>query len=143
MKNWSWKGGLIFAFARQLLPAQEIDLKYVIHYAERLGSQILRPLYRVIEFTSKNIRMPLAICLITLLAALMVGFAFYNIPAFTILGKLFPIGWVRFAFFIYAELNLFGLGCVAFGRFNNKHLVNLWKSGRLIAVMPGDYEIRR
>ena len=140
MKNWSWKEGLIFAFARRLLPAREADLSYVISSGERLGSQILKPLYHLIEFVSKNIRMPLAICLFTLLAALTVGFAFYNIPAFTIFGKLFPARFVRFVFFIYGELNLFAMGCVAFGRFNNKHLVNLWKNGQLIAVMPGDCE---
>jgi|GEM_PF-3594742 hypothetical protein len=142
MRNWSWKEGLIFVFARKLLPAEEIDLSYGMSFGERLGSQILKPIYYIIEFVSKNIRMPLAICLFTLLAALIIGFTFYNIPAFVIFAKLFPIELVRFVFFIYGELNLFAIGCTAFGRFNNKQLIDLWKNGRLIAVMPGDYKVR-
>lgn len=111
--------------------------------SEKLGLQILKPLYRLIEFISKNIKIPLAICLCTLLAILIIGFVFYSIPVFVIFGKLFPVWLVRFLFFIYVELNLFAMGCMAFGRFNNKALVDLWKNGRLIAVLPGDYEVRK
>lgn len=142
MKGWSWKEGFVFAFARKLLFAEDVNLTYQMSFGEKLGSQILNPLYRTIEFISKNIRMPLAICFFTLLAALIIGFAFYSIPAFVIFGKLFPVWLVRFLFFFYVELNLLAMGCVSFGRFNNKELVNLWKNDRLIAVMPGDYEIR-
>jgi hypothetical protein len=107
VKKWSWKEGLIFAFAKRLLSTKETDLSYALSFAERLGSQILKPLYSLIEFASKNIRMPLAICLFTLLAALMIGFAFYNIPVFTLFGKVFPTRFIRLIFFLYLDFATF------------------------------------
>jgi hypothetical protein len=134
---------LVFAFAKKLLTKEDNELAYEMSLGEKLGSKILTPLYRVIEFISKNVRIPIAICLFTMLAGLILGFAFYSIPAFVIFGKLFPVWLVRFFLFLYVELNLFAMGCISFGRFNNKILVDLWKSGRLVAVLPGDYEVRK
>jgi hypothetical protein len=142
MSSWSWKEGFIFAFAEKLLLVENFDKTHEISFGEKLGSQILKPLYRLIKFVSQNIRLPLAICLFTLLAAIILGLVFYNIPFFVVFGKVFP-GWlIRFCLFFYVELNLFAIGCRAFARFNNKDLVTLWKNGQLIAVMPGDYEVR-
>lgn len=141
MIRWSWKEGLVFAFAKKFLPVEGTEaLK--MNLSEKLGSQLLKPLYRMIEFISKNIRIPLAICLFTLLATLIIGFIFYNIPILFIIGELFPLGLVRFLFFIYVELNLFAMGCMAFGRFNNKALVEHWKRGQLNAVLLGDHEVK-
>ncbi len=143
MNSWSWKEGFFFVFAGKLISAEGIDKAYEISFGEKLGTQILKPLYRMIEFISKNIRLPLAISLFTMLTALILSLVFYNIPALVIFGKLFP-GWlVRFVLFFYVELNLFAIGCRAFGRFNNKLLVGLWKNGQLVAVMPGDCELRK
>lgn len=143
MNRWSWKDGFIFAFAGKLLSVKGTENAYEISFIEKLGSQILKPLYRIIELISKNIRLPLAICLFTIISALILGLVFYSIPVFVFFGKLFPAWLVRFFLFFYFELNLFAIGCRAFGRFNNKVLVGLWKNGQLVAVMPGDYEIRR
>ncbi|MFA6915039.1 MAG: hypothetical protein WC222_01455 [Parachlamydiales bacterium] len=143
MNSLSWREGIVFAFAGKLLSAEGYDNAYEKSFVEKFGSQILSPLHRIIELVSKNIKLPLAICLFTILAALIIGLAFYSIPVFVIFGKLFP-GWLlRFFLFFYVELNLFAIGCRALGRFNNKTLIDLWKNGRLVAVMPGDYEIRK
>ncbi len=142
MRSWSWREGLAFAFASKLLSAEKSHQPYEMSVGEKWGTRLLQPLYRVIEFVSKNVKMPLAICFFTLLAALLIGFAFYTIPAFVIFGRLFPVWLIRALFFVYVEINLLAMGCVAFGRFNNKELVSLWKNGCLVAVMPGDYELR-
>jgi hypothetical protein len=92
---------------------------------------------------SKHIRQPLAICLFTILATLFAALVFYNIPLFVILGKFFPSKMVRCLFFLYVELNFFAMGCRAFGRFNNKALIELWKKGRLLAIFPGDWKARK
>lgn len=143
MNNWSWKEGVVFAFAGKLLSAEDVNNTYEVSFVEKLGSQILKPLYKIIELISKNIGFPLAICLFTILAALILVLVFYNIPVFIIFGKIFPTYVLRFFLFFYVELNLFAIGCRAFGRFNNKALVDLWKKGRLLAVMPGEYEIKK
>lgn len=140
MNNWSWKEGVRFALAGELLSEEGIASVYKMSATERLGSQILKPLYRMIDFASKHIRQPFAICLFTILASLFAALVFYNIPAFIILGKLFPSKIVRCLLFLYVELNFFAMGCRAFGRFNNKTLVELWKRGRLVAVFPGDWK---
>lgn len=139
MSNWSWKEGLRFAFAKEFL-LEEGTPTYKMNIQERIGTQLLRPLYRILELVSKNIRQPLAICFFTFLAALTAIIIFYNIPALVILGKLIPFNLVRFLLFLCVELNLFAIGCRAFGRFNNVTLVNLWKKGQLQAVFPGDWE---
>jgi|JI9StandDraft_2_1071091.scaffolds.fasta_scaffold45158_3 hypothetical protein len=139
MTRWSWKEGFTFALAAKLLPAHGVDVTYKKTFAEKVGSQILRPLHRAIGFVSRNIKKPVAICLFTMVAALIIGVVFYRIPAFIILGRLFPTQLVRALFFLYAELNLLAMGMQAFGRFNNEGLIAIWKSKRLIAFMPGDY----
>ena len=138
MSGWSWKEGLQFALATELLTEEGVASSYKLNVAEKFGSLILKPLYRAIALVSKHIRKPLAICLCTTLAALIAALVFYNIPAFVILGKLFPSKAVRFLLFLYVELNFFAMGCCAYGRFNNKVLVELWKMGRLVAVFPGN-----
>ncbi len=143
MNSWSWKEAIAFAFAGKLLSVTGAENAYEMSFCERLGSQTLKPLYRIMELISKNIKLPLAICLFTILAAFILGFVFYSIPAFIFFGNVFPIWLIRLAFFFYVELNLLAMGCRAFGRFNNKNLIDLWKNGQLIALMPGDYEIRK
>ena len=142
MSSWSWKEGVRFALAEELLSEAGIASTYKLSVAEKFGSHLLRPLYQMIALVSKHIRQPLAICLFTILAALFMTLVFYNIPAFVILGKLFPGKTVRFLLFFYVELNFFALGCRAFGRFNNKALVELWMKGQLVAVFPGDWKPR-
>ncbi len=139
MDKWSWREGFFFAFAGKLLSEKDEAVSYEMSVSEKFGSQVLKPLYRIIEFVSKSIKQPLAICLFTVLAALIAALVFYNIPAIIILGKLIPVQLIRALLFIYMEVNIFAMGCRAFGRFNNKGLVALWKQGHLVAVFPGDY----
>lgn len=143
MHSWSWKEAIAFAFAGKFLSVTGVKNAYEMSFGEKLGSQILKPLYRMMELISKNIKLPLAICLFTILAACILGFVFYSIPAFFFFGKVFPTWLIRLSLFFYVELNLLAMGCRAFGRFNNRILVDLWKNGQLIALLPGDYEIRR
>ena len=143
MSNWSWKKGFRFAFAGEFLFDEGMASTYKMNLGEKFGMQFLRPLYKTIDLVSKNIKEPLAICLFTILSALIATLVFYNIPAFVILGKLFPSKFVRFLLFLYCELNLFAMGCCAFSRFNNEVLVNLWKAGRLVAVFPGDWKAKK
>lgn len=143
MNNWSWKEGFKFAFAEVFLLDGGTTSAYKMNLGEKFGTKLLTPLYRMIDLVSKNIREPLAICLFTILAALIAALVFYNIPAFVILGKIFPSKLVRFLLFFYCELNLFGMGCRAFSRFNNKVLVDFWKKGRLEAVFPGDWKVKK
>jgi hypothetical protein len=138
MRNWSWKEGFRFALATELFSEEGIDSPYKMSLAERFGSWLLSPLYRMIDLVAKKIQQPLVISLFTILTALFAALVFYNIPAFVILGKLFPSKVVRCLLFLYVELNFFAMGCRTFGRFNNKILVELWKKGRLEALFPGD-----
>ncbi|MFZ4773656.1 MAG: hypothetical protein ACOYK9_06690 [Chlamydiia bacterium] len=138
MNEWALKEGVVFALAEKLISKDGGALPCELVFSERLGYKVLRPLYRVLRFVSKNIRIPLAICLFTMLAALITGIVFYEVPALLILGKLFPAQSIRFLLFMYVELNLLALGGVAFGRFHNKALIRLWKKGLLLPVMPGD-----
>src|SRR5262249_46838942 len=103
-----------------------------------LGSLYLTPLYKFIHWSSHYLRKPLAIILLTLLSSLCAIVVFYNIPAFIILGKIFPSKLLRALLFLYLETTLFSIGCRAFGRFNNKTLIALWKSNQLVPIFPGD-----
>lgn len=143
MSDWSWKEGFRFALAEELISEEDPTSTYKMSAIEKFGSHILSPLFRTIDFISKHIRQPLAICLFTMLAAFFSLLVFYNIPAFVILGKLFPSKVVRCLVFFYVELNFFAMGCRALGRFNNKMLVELWKRGRLVAIFPGDCKTRK
>jgi hypothetical protein len=143
MSHWSWKEGFQFVLGEELISKEELASTYKMNPTEKFGSQLLRPLFRTINLISKHIREPLAICLFTMLAALFSLLVFYNIPAFVILGNLFSFKAVRCLLFLYVELNLFAMGCRAFGRFNNKTLVELWKGGRLVAIFPGDNKARK
>ncbi len=134
--QWSWREGFRFALARELLSKE--GLSYKMSPAEQCGSLFLKPLYKTIAFTSKQIRRPLAIILFTAAVSLLTFVVFYNIPALVILGRIFPSKIVRFVFFLYAEANLLAMGTCAFGRFNNRALIALWKSGKLEALFPGD-----
>jgi hypothetical protein len=141
MHNWSWKEGFRFALAEQFIAKEGYTSTYKMSAVEKFGSQFLGPLYKIITLLSKHIRKPLAICLATMLAALFTALVFYNVPAFVILGKLFPSKIVRYVIFLYIELNIFAMGCRAFGRFNNKALIKLWKKGQLMAILPGDQKL--
>ena len=134
--SWTWREGFRFALAEGFLAPDASS--YTESRAERFGAFWVRPLYFVVGYTSKNIKRPMAIFLFTLLAAFCAILVFYNIPAWTLLGKLFPSQTVRFLLFLYVEINLFSLGCRAVGRFNNKLLIRLWKEGKLIPIFPGD-----
>ena len=134
---WSWKEGFLFAFAGELL-SEKGSLLHQMSPAEKWGSLFLKPLYRLIDGIAKHIRRPTAIILVTLGAALFSAVVFYNIPAFVVLGKIFPSKLLRCVLFLYVETSLFAIGSRAFGRFNNKRLITLWKSGKLIAIFPGD-----
>jgi len=134
--NWTWKEGVRFALAGELL--SEEDALYKKSSAERFGAFFLRPLYKVVDYVSRHIKRPIAILLFTILAAFFAVVIFYKIPALIILGKVFPSKAVRFLFFIYVELIVFGMGCHAIGRFNNRDLIKLWKEGKLSPVFPGD-----
>src|ERR1700710_797489 len=102
--------------------------------AEKWGSFFLKPLYQLIGGIAKHIRRPTAIILVTLGAALFSAVVFYNIPAFLILGKIFPSKWLRCLLFIYVEMSLFAMGSRAFGRFSNAELITMWKNGKLVAT---------
>ena len=141
MHNWSWKEGFRFAFAGELISKEGVASTYKMSPTEKFGSQILKPIYRMIGLLSKHIKKPLTICLFTILAGLFIALVFYNIPVFVILGKLFPSKAVHCLVFLYIELNFFAVGCRAFGRFNNKALIELWKNGQLVAVLPGDRKV--
>jgi len=132
--HWTWKEGFRFALAGELLSEQD----YKKSSAERFGAFFLRPVYKGIDYMSRHIKKPFAILFFTILAALCAIVVFYKIPALIILGKVFPSRLVRFLFFVYIELIVFGMGCRAIGRFNNQDLIKLWKTGKLAAVFPGD-----
>lgn len=143
MSGWSWREGFRFALARELLSDDKLAVTYEMNRAEKFGSRFLKPLNQLINFLSKNIRLPLAIVFFTLMAALFAVIVFYNIPAFEILGRLFPSNLVRGLLFFYVEMNIFAMGCRAFGRFNNSVLVEQWKSGHLVPVFPGDWKTKK
>lgn len=89
--SWSWKEGFRFALAGELLSEAGVAPTYKLNIAEKFGSHILKPAYKMIAVASKHIRQPLAICLFTILAALFIALVFYNIPAFAILGNFSPV----------------------------------------------------
>lgn len=136
--NWAWKEGVRFAFAEKFLSQDDSFLTYDKSLSERFGTFFVKPLYKAIDYVARHISKPLAIFLFTILAAFCAMLVFYNIPAVLILGKIFPSKVIRCLLFIYVEVNLFGMGCRAMGRFNNKALIDLWKEGKLTPIFPGD-----
>jgi hypothetical protein len=140
--TWTWKEGFRFALAEKFLTQDDFFFTYTKNRAERFGTFCVKPLYRTVDYVSKHIQKPMAIFFFTTAAALCAILVFYNIPALTLLGRLFPSKFVRLLLFIYVEINLFSLGCLAVGRFNNKALVELWKEGKVIPIFPGDKQHR-
>lgn len=136
--NWAWKEGVQFAFAEKFLLENDFFLTYDKNFSEQFGIFLVKPLYGLIDYIARHVKKPLAIFVFTIVAALCAMLVFYNIPALLMLGKLFPSKAVRCLLFIYVEANLFGMGCRAMGRFNNKTLIDLWKKGKLIPIFPGD-----
>lgn len=133
--HWSWEEGLKFGLAREFLSNEENLVAYQMSPAEKFGALVLKFPYRIIDLVSRHIRKPLAICLFTLLSVLLSTLVFYNILTFALLEKIFLSYVLRFLFFLYVELVIFALGCRAFGRFNNKVLIVLWKNGQLVPIL--------
>lgn len=134
--RWSWKEGFRFALCWKL-EAKEGALP-INNRPEVLGAWLIEPLYKILDQIARHLRKPLTVVLFALFASLILGVAFYNIPAFTVLGKIVPVKMIRFLLFIYIEATFFGLGCRAFGRFHNRSLVELWKRGELVLLFPGE-----
>lgn len=135
--SWSWKEGFRFALCWKL-EAKE-GFTPLNNKMEILGSWIIEPFYKMLDCASRHLKKPLTIVLLTLFSSLIIGIAFYNIPAFKFLGKVVPVKVFRFLIFIYIECIFFGMGCRAFGRFQNRSLVELWKKEKLAALFPGDW----
>ena len=134
--SWSWKEGFRFALCWKLeSEGEDVPLN---NRMEILGAWMVEPLYKMLDFGSRHLRKPLTVVLATLLTSVILGVAFYNVPAFTILGKIVPVRAIRFLLFLYIESVFFSLGCRAFGRFHNRSLVELWKRGKLVPLFPGE-----
>ena len=139
---WTWKESFQFAFATAFLSQDHSLFIYSKSLTEQFGAFFITPLYKSIGYVSKHIQKPIAIVLFTIAAALFAILVFYNISTITILGKLFPPKLVRCLLFMYVELNIFAMGCCAFGRFSNKSLIEFWKQGKLIPIFLGDQKHR-
>lgn len=138
--SWSWKEGVRFALCWKFVRDSDLASLPLQNSFEALGSWIVQPLYKTLDYVSHQLRRPLTVVLFTLFTSLVLGIAFYNIPAFKLLGKIVPVQAIRFSLFVYIELIFFGLGCKAFGRFHNQLLVQLWKKGKLTPLFPGEKE---
>jgi hypothetical protein len=135
--SWSWKEGLRFALCWEFLNKEGISHLPPSTKVEIFGSWIVSPLYKVLDRICHHLRKPLTIVLFTILTSLILGVIFYNIPAFIFLGRIVLAKALRFSLFIYIEIVLLGIGCKAFGRFQNHLLVELWKKGELTSIFPG------
>lgn len=136
--RWSWREGFRFAFAGKFLLENGALYSYPKGTLEAWGTAILGPLYKTIDWLSKRLQRFHVILLLTLVAAVAALFIFYNIPAFLFLAKIFPPQWIRFFVFLYCECLIAAAGCRAFSRFQNKELIDAWKSGKINAAFPGD-----
>ncbi len=136
--SWSWKEGVRFALSWNFRTKEEFPNPLPINKMERVGSWIINPLYKILDYVSRRLRRPFTVIFFTCFIGLILGVVFYNIPAFIFLGKIVPTKLLRFSLFIYIELVLLGMGCKAFGRFHNPSLVTSWKKGKLIPVFPGE-----
>ncbi len=137
--RWSWKEGFRFALCwkfQQKVPHESLPM----HWLEASGYWIVKPIYQILDRVARGLRKPLVIVLFTLSIACFCAIAFYNIPIWLFLGKVFPAKLVRFLTFLYTELLCLGAGIRAFGRFHNASLVKLWKQDRLIPIFPGRAE---
>lgn len=136
--KWAWKEGFQFAFASEFRPRDGGIFFYEMNIAERCGSLFLKPIYKTLKQISRYIRKPLAICAFTIFAAFLSLLVFYDFPVLVILGKMIPYQTVRYLLFLYIECTFFCLGCRALGRFNNKALVDCWKSNELTPIFLED-----
>ncbi len=129
--RWTWKEGFRFALAWELRFKRGQNPSYPMNSIEKWSCWYLKPLYQALDWASKRLRRPMMIVLLTFFTALIVSIAFYNIPAFIFLGKIFPAKLIRLFFFIYIETVILGMGCRALGRFQNTALMSLWEKNEL------------
>ena len=135
---WAWKEGFRFALASTFVTENNTPYIYKKNKIEQYSSTFLKPLYKLIDQISKQIRHPYMIVVVTLATAILTLLVFYNLASVLFLAKLFPLQQIRFVFFLSVQMNLLAAGCKALGRFNNTPLIKAWKSGHLIPVFPGD-----
>lgn len=136
--SWDWKEGFRFALCWEFRNKEDFLSFSRYNKAEIFGSWIIDPLYKILDHVCRHLQKPMTVVLVTLFLSLVLGVAFYNIPAFVFLGKILPAKIIRFSLFSYIELVFLGLGCRAWGRFQNRSLVQLWKKGQLISCFPGE-----
>lgn len=133
-----------FTGAHYYRDAQEHPYIYEKNRLERFGDRLISPLGIPLDLTLREIKNPVTIVALTVLAAFVVTFIFYPTAVFTALPflKLIQPWMIRGALYTLFQSFVLGWGCRAYGRFDNDALQQKWNRGEITPVFIGEKAIR-
>lgn len=133
-----------FVWARDFY---HLEQQKVIHYSpsrlEKAGRALLAPAFTPIDQLLRNIKNPLVITALTIMAIAIVTIAFYPATVITAVGTVLPFifniqPWMlKLTLFLAVELNILAIGMRTLGRLNNASLMQAWTRREIIPIMIG------
>jgi membrane-bound ClpP family serine protease len=121
-----------FSLAKSFQTANGELFNYNKNRLDTVGSVVFKPLSIFVDHTLRNIRNPLMITVLTIIAIAATTFAFYPTFVLTSIGKILPLAlqlqpWVvKLAVFTAIEIQILGLGLRTLGRLSNPVLIQAW-----------------
>jgi len=144
----SWKNYFDYTLARKFVDADGNRIAHEANSLEKFGQMISRPVMEPISFLAKNIKNPLLILAVAVVAIAIVTIAFYPAHFILLLSNTIPFvfkiePWmVKFATYIAVVTTISGLGVRALGRVCNQDLLRKWQNNEVHPVYLGDRRIR-
>ena len=131
-----------FVFAQGFLEnGRPYDYKQ--NKVERVGHGLRSIVGKVLDVTLREIKKPVTVVALTLLAALGVTLVFYPSTVFTVLPFLTLIKpWmVKAGIFAIVQTTILGIGIRACGRLSNDFLREKWNDGKLTPLYIGSKKV--
>lgn len=140
----SWRHYFNFVFAREF---RNVDDNQIFAYSQtrmqKVGAILSKPIVSLTNYTLLNIRSPIVILSLTIVAIAGVSIMFYPAELVDFLSKIIPIShkvepWMaKMILFLTVQTTILGVGLRAIGRLNNDELWAAWKTRQIYAVVLG------
>jgi hypothetical protein len=123
--------------------AREQEISYSKTILDTLGTIIVKPTSIIIDRTLKNIRNPLVITALTIVAISIATIIFYPAKVVSVLETVLPFifhiqPWMlKLATFAVVEIHILAIGIRTLGRLNNRELMQAWTRREIIPIAIG------
>lgn len=139
----TYKDYFRFAGAKSFFTSGGDQFVYPKNLAERLGDKLLNPVFKPTDFMMRNIKNPLFIVILTVVAVALVTLAFYPTAVVAAAGAVIPAvfyiqPWMlKLGLYAVVQSTIFCLGMRTIGRMKNPVLVQAWNSRELVPIPMG------